>query len=147
MMKVKYTVLASVLALGGCDQLGKKAMDSLPDPSPQQAQEAQEAYDDLREQNFEQLMAHLEPELKAHFEENEKELHKFARGLPKEQFKTRKIVAKNIEKASNQPGKYTVTYEYGYAKNLVQYDVSFDKAGGSAKIRDLNVSVFGEKVN
>jgi len=64
MMKVKYAVLASVLALGGCDQFGKKAMDSLPDPSPQQAQAAQEAYDDLREQNFEQLMAHLEPELK-----------------------------------------------------------------------------------
>jgi len=28
----------------------------------------------------------------------------------------------------------------------VQYDVSFDKAGGSAKIRDLSVSVFGEKI-
>ena len=146
MMKFKYAVLASVLALSGCDKLGQQAMNAIPDPSAQQAQAAQAAYDDLRAQNFELLMTRLEPELQARFSANEKEMHKFARGLPKENYKTKKIVAKNAVKATGQPSKYTVTYEYGYDKNLVQYDVSFDKAGGSTKIRDLSVSVFGEKI-
>ena len=61
-------------------------------------------------------------------------------------YKTKKIVAKNIVKATKQPSKYTVTYEYAYDKNLVQYDVSFDKAGGSNQIRDLSVAVFGESI-
>ena len=38
MMKFKYAVLASVLALSGCDKLGQQAMNAIPDPSPQQAQ-------------------------------------------------------------------------------------------------------------
>jgi hypothetical protein len=146
MMKLQYAVLASALALGGCEKLGQQAMNAIPDPSAAQAEAAQAAYDDLRAQNFSQLMTRLEPELQARFSGNEKEMHKFARGLPKENYKTKKIVAKNIVKATNQPSKYTVTYEYAYDKNLVQYDVSFDKAGGSAKIRDLSVSVFGEKI-
>jgi hypothetical protein len=146
MMKLKYAVLASALALAGCDKLGQQAMNAIPDPSPSQAQAAQAAYDDLREQNFDQLMPRLEPELQARFNGNEKQMHKFARGLPKENYKTKKIVAKNMVKSTGQPSKYTVTYEYAYEKNLVQYDVSFDKAGGSDKIRDLSVSVFGESI-
>lgn len=146
MNKLKYAVLASVLTLAGCDKIGQTAAKAVPDPSPQQEQAAQAAYDDLRAQNFDQLMMRLEPELQTRFSGNEKEMHKFARRLPKENYKTKKIVSKNIEKASNQPSKYTVTYEYGYAKNLVQYDVSFDQAGGSTQIRDLKVSVFGESI-
>lgn len=96
----------------------------------QRKQAAQAAYDDLRAQNFSQLMTRLEPELQRRgFIGNEKEMHKFARGLPKENYKTKKIVAKNIVKATNQPSKYTVTYEYAYDKNLVQYDVSLRQGG------------------
>lgn len=146
MLKRNYALLASVLALSGCDKLGQQAMNALPDPSASQAQAAQGAYDDLRAQNFDQLMTRLEPELQAKFDGNEKQMHKFARGLPKAEYKTKKIVAKNMVKSTGQPSKYTVTYEYAYEKNLVQYDVSFDQAGGSDKIRDLSVSVFGEKI-
>lgn len=146
MLKRNYVLLASVLALSGCDKLGQQAMNALPDPSASQAQAAQGAYDDLRAQNFDQLMTRLEPELQAKFDGNEKQMHKFARGLPKAEYKTKKIVAKNMVKSTGQPSKYTVTYEYAYEKNLVQYDVSFDQAGGSDKIRDLSVSVFGEKI-
>ncbi len=146
MLKRNYVLLASVLALSGCDKLGQQAMNALPDPSTSQAQAAQGAYDDLRAQNFDQLMTRLEPELQAKFNGNEKQMHKFARGLPKAEYKTKKIVAKKMVKSTSQPSKYTVTYEYAYEKNLVQYDVSFDKAGGSDKIRDLSVSVFGEKI-
>lgn len=146
MNNLKYAVFASILALGGCDKIGHQAMNAIPDPSPEQEQVAQAAYDDLRAQNFTQLMTKLEPELQARFTANEKQMHKFARGLPKENYKTKKIVSKNMVQVTNQPSKYTVTYEYAYDKNLVQYDVSFDKAGGSSKIRDLNVAVFGESI-
>ena len=57
------------------------------------------------------------------------------------------IVSKKIEKSTDKPSLYTVTYEYSYDKNLVQYDVSFDKPNGSTKIRKLNVAVFGESTN
>ena len=137
-MKIKYVALASMIALVGCSGT------SLPDPSEQQALVAQKAYDDLRLEKFDDLMNHLEPELQHYFKNNERELHKFSRNLPKVDYRTRKIVAKNQQEDSAKPSKYTVTYEYGYEKNLVQYDVSFDKASGSSKIRDLNVSVFGE---
>jgi len=137
-MKIKYVALASMIALVGCSG------SSLPDPSEQQALAAQKAYDDLRLEKFDDLMNHLEPELQHYFKNNERELHKFSRNLPKVDYRTRKIVAKNQQEDSAKPSKYTVTYEYGYEKNLVQYDVSFDKASGSSKIRDLNVSVFGE---
>ncbi|MGQ9372429.1 DUF3887 domain-containing protein [Acinetobacter tandoii] len=144
MMKMKYAILASVLAFSGCDKLGQQA--NIPDPSPQQVQAAQEAYDDLRAQNFDQLMTHFEPELQARYQGNQKDMQKFARGLPQENYKTKKIVSKKLLNESNQPSKYTVTYEYAYDKNLVQYDVSFDKPDGSSKIRDISVSVFGEKI-
>lgn len=139
-MKMKYAAIASLAALAGCSGT------PLPDPSEQQTQAAQQAYDDLRLQKFDDLMVHLEPELQDYFKNNERELHKFSRNLPKADYRTRKIVAKNQQEDSTKLSKYTVTYEYGYEKNLVQYDVSFDKAGGSSKIRDLNVSVFGESI-
>ena len=146
MNNFKYAVFASILALGGCEKMGQKAMNAIPDPSPQQEQVAQAAYDDLRAQNFTQLMTRLEPELQARVTGDEKAMHQFARGLQRENYKTKKMVAKNIVKATKQPSKYTVTYEYAYDKNLVQYDVSFDKAGGSNQIRDLSVAVFGESI-
>ena len=70
MMKLQYAVLASALALGGCEKLGQQAMNAIPDPSVAQAEAAQAAYDDLRAQNFSQLMTRLEPELQARFSGN-----------------------------------------------------------------------------
>ena len=145
-MKLKYFVMASLIGLGGCDQIGQKALNAIPDPSAEQTEVAQAAYDQLREGNFEKLYTYFEPELKEKFKQNEKELRKFARGIPKQDYSRKNIVAKHIEKSTEKPSLYTVTYEYGYTnKNLVQYDVSFDKPAGSNKIRDFNISVFGEK--
>lgn len=145
-MRLKYFAVVSLLALSGCDQIGQKALNTIPDPSQEQAQVAQAAYDELRTGNFDQLYTYFEPELKAKFVQNEKELRKFARGIPNQEYSRKNIVAKHIEKATDKPSLYTVTYEYGYTnKNLVQYDVSFDKPAGSSKIRDFNISVFGEK--
>ena len=67
--------------------------------------------------------------------------------MKKSELKHKKIVSKKIEKSTDKPSLYTVTYEYSYDKNLVQYDVSFDKPNGSTKIRKLNVAVFGESTN
>lgn len=144
MMKIKLLALTSVLFLASCDEIGKKAMDALPNPSPEQEQVAQITYDHLRHSEFDLLTENFEPELKEKFENNGKEFKKFAHALPKEEYKTKKIVAKNIQKSTEKPSTYTVSYEYAYPKNLVQYDVSFDKAGGSTKIRDINVQIFGE---
>lgn len=139
-MKMKYAVMFSMLALAGCS-----GESNLPDPSAAQAQAAQQAYDDIREQKFDALMLQLEPELQNYFNQNQRELRKFSRNLPKVDYKTKKIVSKNLHEATDkQKARYTVTYEYAYDKNLIQYDVSFDQADGSSKIRDLNVSVFGE---
>ncbi|MCL6240497.1 DUF3887 domain-containing protein [Acinetobacter amyesii] len=145
-MKLKYFAMVSLIGLGGCDQIGQKALNAIPDPSVEQTEVAQAAYDQLREGNFDKLYTYFEPELKAKFEQNEKELRKFARGIPKQDYSRKNIVAKHIEKSTEKPSLYTVTYEYGYTnKNLVQYDVSFDKPAGSNKILDFNISVFGEK--
>ena len=144
-MKANFLFLGCIIALSGCDQIGQKALNAIPDPSAEQTVVAQAAYDQLREGNFEKLYTYFEPELKAKFEQNEKELRKFARGIPKQDYSRKNIVAKHIEKSTEKPSLYTVTYEYGYTnKNLVQYDVSFDKPVGSNKIRDFNISVFGE---
>ena len=62
-------------------------------------------------------------------------------------FRSKRIIVKKMQQDKTQTELYTVSYEYGYAKNLVQYDVSFDKPGGSPAIHNLNVQVFGEKVN
>lgn len=145
-MKANFLLLGCVIALSGCDQIGQKALNAIPDPSVEQTEVAQAAYDQLREGNFDKLYTYFEPELKAKFEQNEKELRKFARGIPKQDYSRKNIVAKHIEKSTEKPSLYTVTYEYGYTnKNLVQYDVSFDKPAGTNKIRDFNISVFGEK--
>lgn len=143
-MKIKLLALTSVLLLASCDQIGKQASDAIPNPSPEQERVAQVAYDHLRHSEFDDLTENFEPDLKVKFEENGKELKKFAKALPKEEYRSKKIVAKHIENSTDKPSKYTVSYEYGYPKNLVQYDVSFDQAGGSSKIRDINVQIFGE---
>ncbi|QOW53455.1 MULTISPECIES: DUF3887 domain-containing protein [Acinetobacter] len=143
-MQFKLWMGLSVLALAGCDQLGQKVMDAIPNPSPQQEQVAQAAYDNLRDGEFEQFLNHLEPELKSHFQDNQKVMKRFAKVIPKGEYKSRTLMTKSIETGSNQPGQYKISYEYAYLKNLVQYDVSFDQPGGSSKIRNLNIQVFGE---
>jgi len=143
-MKIKLVALSTVIFLASCDQIGKNALNSVPDPSVEQEQVAQTAYDHLRHSEFELLTENFAPELKAKFNENGKELKKFARALPKEDYKSKKIVAKHFEEGKSQPSQYKVSYEYAYPKNLVQYDISFDQAGGSTKIQDINVQIFGE---
>ena len=141
-MKAKIVLLGCAVVMSGCGQIGKTP---IADPSAEQAQVAQAVYDQLREGNLEKLYPYFEPELKAKFMQNEKELRKFTRTIPKQDYTRKNIVSKHIETSTEKPSLYTVTYEYGYSnKNLVQYDVSFDKPAGSSKIRNLNLSVFGE---
>ena len=132
-----------LVSLSGCEKIGQKALDSTPNPSIQQEHVAQIAYDDLRQGQLEELKKHFEPELKNYYDQNEKEMMKFVKLLPQENYKSKKIVAKKFENSTSSPSLYTVTYEYSYPKRLVQYDVSFDKAGGSTQIRDFNVNVYG----
>jgi hypothetical protein len=143
-MKMKLVALSAVMFLASCDQIGKQALNSLPDPSQEQEAAAQTAYDHLRHAEFDALAENFSPALNAKFNANGKELKRFAKQLPKEDYKSKKIVSKHIADGTNQPSEYTVSYEYGYPKNLVQYDVSFDKAGGSSKIQDINIQIFGE---
>ena len=79
-----------------------------------------------------------------YFIKNQKQMLKFSKALPKEDYRSKKIVAKRIEKDSSKPSLYKVTYEYAYDNNLVQYDVSFDKPNGSTLIRNLDVQIFGK---
>jgi ABC-2 type transport system permease protein len=91
-----------------------------------------------------QLYTYFEPELQREFKTHEKDMRKFAKSIPKQAITTQKIVSKHIEKSTEKPSLYAVTYEYAYSnKNLVQYDVGFDKAGGSTKIRSFDVKLYG----
>ena len=68
-MKLRYFAMVSLIGLGGCDQIGQKALNAIPDPSAEQTVVAQAAYDQLREGNFEKLYTYFEPELKAKYEQ------------------------------------------------------------------------------
>lgn len=142
-MKLQLLTFASMFVLTACDQLDSQSFDATPNPSPEQEQMAQMAYDHLRHAEFDLLIENFSPELKAKFQQNGKELKKFAQDLPKENYKSKKIVAKHIDQEAPSEGRYTVSYEYAYPKNLVQYDVSFAQVG-SHKIRDINIQIFGE---
>lgn len=138
-MQKRIWLLTTVLALAACDRNIKE----IPDPSPAQTKAAEVAYDDLRDGKFEDFLAHLEPELQAHFKENEKIMKKFSHQIPKGQYKSKTLLIKKIEESTAAPSQYKVSYEIAYPKNLVQYDVSFDQPNGSTKIRNFNIQVFG----
>lgn len=143
-MKVKLLVLSCALALTACDKLGQQALNSVPNPSPAQEQVAEKAYQAFVQRDFEQLYTYFEPKLQSEFKVHEKDMKKFAKSIPKGAVTTQKIVSKHIEKSTEKPSLYAVTYEYAYSnKNLVQYDVGFDKAGGSTKIRSFDVKLYG----
>jgi len=82
--------------------------------------------------------------LQTQFKDNEKLMKRFSRSIPQGEYKSKTLMTKEIEEATNQPGQYKVSYEIAYPENLVQYDVSFDKPNGSNKIRNFNIQVFGE---
>jgi hypothetical protein len=134
-MKIQVLACSVVLALVGCAQ-----QQNLPDPSSAQAQAADAAYQDLGQRNFEKFVQHLDPKLQDYFEENPKILKKFASAIPKESIKSKTIMSKTLQSENE----YKVSYEIAYPKNLVQYDVSFDKPNGSEKITNINIQVFGE---
>ena len=143
-MKAKLLVLSCVMALTACDKLGQKALDSIPNPSPAQEQAAQQAYQAFTQGDFPKLYTYFEPDLQREFQLHEKDMRKFAKSIPKHAITTQKIVSKHIEKSTEKPSLYAVTYEYAYSnKNLVQYDVGFDQAGGSTKIRSFDVKLYG----
>lgn len=135
-MKSKLLLIGSICSLLGCQQTQPVA-----DPSAAQQQSAHSAYIDLRDGKFDAFMQHLEPELQTHFQSNEKLMRKFSKAIPEGEYKSHTLMTKQVDEAGKQ---YKVSYEYAYPKNLVQYDVSFDQAGGSTKIRNLNIQVFGE---
>ena len=138
-MKTKLMLLAAAVALTGCN-----SMDNIPNPSPEQEKAAQLAYEDLRDGNYEEFLDQLEPQLQTQFKDNEKLMKRFSRSIPQGEYKSKTLMTKEIEEATNQPGQYKVSYEIAYPENLVQYDVSFDKPNGSNKIRNFNIQVFGE---
>ncbi len=125
---------ATVAVLSGCNM-----SSSVPDPSPNQDKIAQATYDLLRQGQLEAANQNFEPQLQQYFAQNQKQMKKFSHVLPKTDYKTKKIVAKNIDQ-----NMYTVSYEYAYDGNLVQYNVSFDRPQGSEKIRNLDIQVFGK---
>jgi len=139
-MKTRLMLLTAAIALSGCNN----AMDSMPDPSPEQEKAAQVAYEDLRDGKYDEFLAQLEPKLQAEFQNNEKIMKRFSRSIPQGEYKSKTLMTKEIEEATNQPGQYKVSYEIAYPENLVQYDVSFDQPNGSTKIRNFNIQVFGE---
>ena len=144
-MKMKLVALSAVMFLASCDQIGKQALNSVPDPSPEQEQVAQAVFNHLRYAEFDALTENFTPELQAKVsEKNNKKLKKLAKSLPQVDYKTKKIVSKHFTEAEGKPSEYKVSYEYAYPDNLVQYDVSFDKAGGSTKIHDINIQIFGK---
>ena len=138
-MKTKLMLLAAAVALTGCN-----SMDNIPNPSPEQEKAAQLAYEDLRDGKYEEFLDQLEPQLQTQFKDNEKLMKRFSRSIPQGEYKSKTLMTKEIEEATNQPGQYKVSYEIAYPENLVQYDVSFDKPNGGNKIRNFNIQVFGE---
>ena len=138
-MKTKLMLLAAAVALSGCN-----SMDNIPDPSPEQEKAAQLAYEDLRDWKYDEFLDQLEPQLQTQFKDNEKLMKRFSRSIPQGEYKSKTLMTKEIEEATNQLGQYKVSYEIAYPENLVQYDVSFDKPNGSNKIRNFNIQVFGE---
>ena len=119
-MKAKLLVLSCALALTACDKLGQQALDSIPNPSPAQEKVAQQAYQAFTQGDFPQLYTYFEPELQREFKTHEKDMRKFAKSIPKQAITTQKIVSKHIEKSTEKPSLYAVTYEYAYSnKNLV----------------------------
>ncbi|WOE31475.1 MULTISPECIES: DUF3887 domain-containing protein [unclassified Acinetobacter] len=141
--KLLLTTATGAVLLTACDQINQYTQ-SVPDPSPEQARVAQIAYDHLTRAEFEQLTENFAPELKTKFAQNNKVLKKFAQDLPQQAYQSKKIVAKHLDHSKTHPARYTVSYEYAYPKNLVQYDVSFDPADHQNKIRDINIQIFGE---
>lgn len=138
-MKTKLMLLAAAVTLSGCN-----SMDNIPNPSPEQEKAAQLAYEDLRDGKYEEFLDQLEPQLQTQFKDNEKLMKRFSRSIPQGEYKSKTLMTKEIEEATNQPGQYKVSYEIAYPENLVQYDVSFDKPNGGNKIRNFNIQVFGE---
>lgn len=142
-MKAQVMMFTCLLSLVGCEQIGKTAFNSVADPSAKQQKSAEQAYNALEEKNVDAFYQQLTPELKAKFMQDEKTVRKFSSSLPKTALKDKKIVSKHYDEKSQNP-QYTVTYEYRYDQNLVQYDVTFDQPNGSDKISQLNIAVFGE---
>ncbi|ANF82197.1 DUF3887 domain-containing protein [Acinetobacter sp. NCu2D-2] len=131
-------IYAAGLALAACNP-----MKDIPNPSSAQEKAAEVAYNDLRDGKFVEFLQHLEPELQAYLQDNEKIMKKFSHQIPKGAYKSKALMVKEITKSTSSPVQYRVSYEIAYPKNLVQYDVSFDKPNGSTKIRNFNIQVFG----
>ena len=138
-MKTQSMLLAAAVALSGCN-----SMHNIPNPSPEQEQAAQLAYEALRDGKYDEFLDQLEPQLQSQFKDNEKLMKRFSRSIPQGEYKSKTLMTKQIEEATNQPGQYKISYEIAYPNNLVQYDVSFDQPNGSNKIRNFNIQVFGE---
>ena len=134
-MNIKLWAISSLVGLVGCAE-----QQNLADPSAAQVQAAEAAYQDLSARNFEQFMQHLDPKLQAYFQENPRVLKKFASAIPKEHIKSKALMSKRMQSEAE----YKVSYEIAYPKNLVQYDVSFDRPNGSTQINNINIQVFGE---
>lgn len=139
-MSKTYLSCLSFLLLTAC----ASPNNELPNPSQAQEKAAFEAYTDLQNSDYDAFLLHLDPNLQSYFKENEKVMRKFSHSIPNEAYKSKTLMTKKIETDASGVEQYKVSYEITYPKNLVQYDVSFDRAQGDSTIKNFNVRVFGE---
>lgn len=139
-MKSKLMLCGSAVLLSAC---GAQS-DDIPNPSTVQEQAATSAYTDLRDGEYDKFLAHLEPELQRYFQDNQKVMRKFSHAIPKEAYKSKTLMVKQLDENAAKGSEFKVSYEIAYPQNLVQYDVSFDRPNGSTQIKNLNIRVFGE---
>ncbi|KGT48619.1 MULTISPECIES: DUF4878 domain-containing protein [Acinetobacter] len=138
-MKTKLMLLAGLGLLAGCSNT-----DQVPNPSPAQEKVAEIAYNDLRDGKYEEFLSYLDPKLQQYFQENQKTMKKFSHSIPEGEYKSKTLMVKTFVEETGKPSEYKVSYEIAYPKNLVQYDVSFDKPNGSTKIQNFYIRVYGE---
>ena len=138
MLKHVASILASAVLLSACGQ------QQVADPSAAQEQAALAAYNDLKAGQFDAFLAHLTPDLQKEFQDNPKVMKKFSYSIPDSELKSKTLMVKSMVTQTNQPSEFKVSYEMAYPKNLVQYDVSFDKPNGSPQIQNFNIRVYGE---
>ncbi|WP_171266081.1 DUF4878 domain-containing protein [Acinetobacter sp. LoGeW2-3] len=139
-MKTKLMLLAGLSVLAGCSNNAKQ----VPDPSAAQVQAAEIAYKDLRDGKYEEFLSYLDPKLQQYFQENQKTMKKFSHSIPEGEYKSKTLMVKTFVEGTGKLSEYKVSYEIAYPNNLVQYDVSFDKPNGSAKIQNFYIRVYGE---
>ena len=86
-MNKKLMLILATLGLTACG-----TTEELPNPSAAQEQAAWEAYEDLKDGQYQDFLQHLTPELQQHFASNEKMMRKFSHSIPKVESKSKTLM-------------------------------------------------------